>query len=95
MAGWEINLYISYQTRYIAYAVSVVSQFMHQPQIDHMEAAVRIVRYLKGTFDHGIMFKKNDHLEIHGYTQSTKDLLLDTLRLSVGIWYRGKARNKS
>ena len=63
-------IYLSHTRPDIAYAVSVVSQFMHHPQIDHMEAAVRIVRYLKGTFDHGVLFKRNDHLEIHGYTDA-------------------------
>nr|GEY98488.1 putative reverse transcriptase, RNA-dependent DNA polymerase [Tanacetum cinerariifolium] len=48
----------------MAYAVGVVSQFMHQPQVDHMHAVLRIVRYLKGTTSHGVLFKTNDHLNI-------------------------------
>ncbi|XP_041995864.1 secreted RxLR effector protein 161-like [Salvia splendens] len=63
-------IYLSYTRPDIAYAVSVVSQFMHHPQNDHVEAALRIVKYLKGTFDHGVMFKRNNHLEIHGYTDA-------------------------
>ena len=63
-------IYLSHTRPDIVYAVSIVSQFMHQPQHEHLEAALRIVRYLKRTFDHGIMFKKNDHLEIHGYTDA-------------------------
>jgi len=41
---------------------------MHQPQEDHMEAAMRIVRYLKGTLGSGIMFQKHRHLNIEAYT---------------------------
>lgn len=63
-------IYLSHTRPDIAYAVSVVSQFMHQTQANHLEVAVRIVRYLQRTFDHGIMLKKNNHLEIHGYTDA-------------------------
>ena len=63
-------IYLSHTRPDIAYAVSMVNQFMHRPQVDHLEAAVRIVRYLKGSFDHGIMFRKNNHLEIHGYSDA-------------------------
>ena len=31
----------------IAYAVSVVSPFMHSPSLDHMAAVMRILAYLK------------------------------------------------
>ncbi|XP_021626939.1 secreted RxLR effector protein 161-like [Manihot esculenta] len=51
----------------MAYAVSLVSQFMHDPKQDHMEAALRIVRYLNGTAGMGMLFKKNGHLSISGY----------------------------
>ena len=63
-------IYLSHTRPDIAYAVGVVSQFMHKPQTDHMEAALRICRYLKGTPGHGVLFAKNGHLEIHGYTDA-------------------------
>ena len=43
---------------------------MHQPQAEHLEAALRTVRYLKGTIGHGVVFKKNGNLEVHGYTNA-------------------------
>lgn len=42
-------IYLSHTRPDIAYAVSVVSQFMHQPSEDHMAAVYRILRYLKGS----------------------------------------------
>jgi len=60
-------IYLSHTRPYIAYAVGVISQFMHQPQEDHMEAAMRIVRYLKGTPGSGIMFQKHENLNIEAY----------------------------
>jgi len=48
----------------------MVSQFMHCPSKDHMDAVVRILRYLKSTPGKGIMFSKNDHLDVEGYTDA-------------------------
>ena len=63
-------IYLSHTRPDIAYVVGVVSQFMHSPQEDHWEAALRIVRYLKGTAEHGVLFKKHGHLEINGFTDA-------------------------
>ena len=41
-------IYLSHTRPDIAYAVGVVSQFMHAPQEEHWEAVLRIIRYLKG-----------------------------------------------
>ncbi|KAK8951274.1 hypothetical protein KSP39_PZI003194 [Platanthera zijinensis] len=54
----------------IAYAVGVVSQFMHNPSEDHMGAVTRILRYLKSSPGKGLMFTKNAHLNIEGYTDA-------------------------
>ena len=43
---------------------------MHRPQRDHYEAALRIVRYLKGTARHGIMSRKNENRGVYGFTDA-------------------------
>ena len=40
-------IYLAHTRPDIAYAVSVVSQFMHSPSVDHMVAVMRILAYLK------------------------------------------------
>ncbi|KAG8497290.1 hypothetical protein CXB51_008531 [Gossypium anomalum] len=44
-------IYLSHTRPDIAFGVSVISQFMHAPREKHLEAAYRILRYLKGTPD--------------------------------------------
>lgn len=68
LVGKLINL--SHTRPDIAYAVRVVSQFMHNPSEDHMEAVIRILRYLKASPGKGLMFSKNSHLKINGYTDA-------------------------
>ena len=43
---------------------------MHLPQTDHLEAVMRIVRYLKGTCGRGILFKRNGNLDLLAYTNA-------------------------
>ncbi|RVW88062.1 Retrovirus-related Pol polyprotein from transposon RE1 [Vitis vinifera] len=48
-------IYLSYTRPDIAYVVSVVSQFMHNPSEDHMDAVIRILRYLKSSLGKGLL----------------------------------------
>ena len=43
---------------------------MHCPSKDHISAVVRILRYLKSSPGRGLMFTKNQHLHIDGYTDA-------------------------
>ncbi|XP_050368949.1 uncharacterized protein LOC126787056 [Argentina anserina] len=61
-------IYLSHTRPDVAYAVSIVSQFMHNPSVDHMDAVVRILRYLKSAPGRGVMFSNhNNSLEICGF----------------------------
>ncbi|CAL2253609.1 unnamed protein product [Prunus armeniaca] len=62
--------YLAHTHSDIAYAVSVVSQFMHFPSEDHMGAVMRILRYLKVTPGKRLMFSKYDHTNVEGYTDA-------------------------
>ena len=63
-------IYLSHTRPDISYAVGVVSRFMHLPQVQHMEAVARILRYLKGTNDKGVFYGKNGHTDIVAYTDA-------------------------
>ena len=63
-------IYLSHTRPNIAYVVSIVSQFMHNPSEDHMDAVIRILRYSKSSLGEGLLFSKNGHLRINGYTDA-------------------------
>ncbi|KAM1712874.1 hypothetical protein ACFX12_023700 [Malus domestica] len=50
--------YLTWTRPDISFAVNQVCQFMHTPTDLHLQAAKRILRFLKGTSSHGIWFLK-------------------------------------
>ncbi|RVW94907.1 Retrovirus-related Pol polyprotein from transposon RE1 [Vitis vinifera] len=54
-------IYLSHTRLDIGFAVSAVSQFMHSPTEEHMEAVYRILRYLKMTPRKGLFFRKTEN----------------------------------
>ncbi|XP_049948020.1 uncharacterized protein LOC126456313 [Schistocerca serialis cubense] len=66
-------LYISTNTRPdISYAANVLSQYYCKFTSVHWKAAKRVLRYVKGTIDYGIVFDKGDFkdLNIAGFVDS-------------------------
>ena len=63
-------MYLAHTLPDLAYALSVVSQFMHSPSEEHMNAVIRILCYLKSSPGKGILFTKRDSLDIKGYTDA-------------------------
>ena len=63
-------IYLTVSRPDIMYAVHVLSRFMHQPRKLHMEAALRVVRYLKGAPGQGLFFSSNNDFRLRGYCDS-------------------------
>ena len=64
-------LYLSTKTRPdIAYAVSRVARFCAKPTREHWTAVKRILRYLKGTSNFGLLYRANASAKMVGYTDA-------------------------
>ncbi|XP_052299567.1 retrovirus-related Pol polyprotein from transposon RE1 isoform X1 [Citrus sinensis] len=63
-------IYLSHTRPDIAFAVSVISQFMHSPCKEHLEAVYKVLKYLKKTPGKGLLFKKNNNLQVEVYTDA-------------------------
>ncbi|XP_068319219.1 uncharacterized mitochondrial protein AtMg00810-like [Pyrus communis] len=49
--------YITITQPDLSYSVNQVCQFMHAPKLSHWKAVKRILRYLKATHNHGLLYK--------------------------------------
>ena len=54
----------------ISFPVSVVSHFLQSPCESHWDAAVRILRYVKGTPGQGVLYENRGHTQIVGYSDA-------------------------
>lgn len=52
----------------IMYAVSLVSRFMETPKETHWQAAKRILRFVNGTKQYGILYTATNDFRLVGYT---------------------------
>lgn len=63
-------IYLTFTRPELSYIVHILSQFMQKPQEDHWITALRVVRYLKGCPDQGIMLTSNSNLSLTAYSDS-------------------------
>ena len=83
-------IYLSHTRPDIGFSVSMVSQFMNNPNEEHMEAVYRILRYLKLTPGKGLFFEKNQRRDIEvfndaGWAGSVQDQR-STSRYCTYVW---------
>ncbi|KAA3467193.1 hypothetical protein EPI10_002227 [Gossypium australe] len=70
----------------IAYAVNRACQFMHAPTTVHLVALKRILQYLHGTINHGLIFRSSDRLSLVGYADANWGLDFDDRRPTTGYY---------
>ncbi|KAI5678315.1 hypothetical protein M9H77_09265 [Catharanthus roseus] len=63
-------IYLTLTRPELAYAVHTLAQFMHAPRHAHWDAAIRVVRYLKGSPGRGIFLSSNSPLSLTSYCDS-------------------------
>ncbi|CAL2259665.1 unnamed protein product [Prunus armeniaca] len=63
-------MYLTATRPYMMFVVSLIIRNMSNPTELHMEAAKRILRYLRGTTDFGVFYKKGGKGELNVYTDS-------------------------
>jgi transposase InsO family protein len=54
----------------IAFVVGMLGRYQSNPGIDHWRAAKKVMRYLQGTKNYMLMYRRTDNLEVIGYSDS-------------------------
>nr|GEY61140.1 integrase, catalytic core [Tanacetum cinerariifolium] len=63
-------LYLQATRPDVTYAVNILSQFVSDPRQNHLEAAKRVLRYLKGTSGQGILLSREGPTTLTAYCDS-------------------------
>lgn len=68
----------------IAFAVGMLGRYQSNPGLDHWKAAKKVLRYLQGTKDYMLMFRRTDEFEVLGYSDSDYAGCLDSRKSTSG-----------
>ena len=80
-------MYLAHTGPDLAYALSIVSQFMHNPEEQHINAVMRILRYLKSAPEKSILFTKNvDCQSVDAYSDADWAGAIDDRRSTSGYF---------
>ncbi|XP_026440307.1 uncharacterized protein LOC113339215, partial [Papaver somniferum] len=63
-------IYLAVTRPDLTYSVHTLSLFMQKPRIEHWEAALRVVRYLKKNHGQGILLRSDSTLSLQGWCDS-------------------------
>jgi hypothetical protein len=84
----------------LMFIVSLISRYMESPTERHLLAAKRILRYIKGTTNFGIFYKKGgntEFLDTRTATMPVTKMIEEALRVMFSLWaqelFLGHQRN--
>ena len=63
-------IYLTITRPDLSYPVGVISQFMARPTQEHLQYAQRILRYVNGTKDRGLLYRTGTTARLVGYTDA-------------------------
>ena len=68
----------------LIFSVSYLSRFMSKPHSNHMAVVKRVLRYIKGTSDYGLVYKSDKECRLMGYCDSDYARDLDDQKSTSG-----------
>ncbi|KAI3669699.1 hypothetical protein L6452_41042 [Arctium lappa] len=76
----------------LSYSVGLLSRFMQEPKEQHMKAIRQVLRYIKGTLNFGITYKKKGGCKLLGYSDSSYGINIEEGKGTTGIvFYLGNS----
>ena len=71
----------------ISFAVGMLGRYQSNPGIDHWKAAKKVMRYIQGTKDYMLTFRRSDQLEVIGYLDSDFAGCVDSRKSTFGYLF--------
>ncbi|KAL0348032.1 UNVERIFIED_CONTAM: Retrovirus-related Pol polyprotein from transposon RE2 [Sesamum angustifolium] len=73
-------LYLGFTRPNISFSVQQLSQFLQAPRTSHWDAALHVLRYLKGTPSTGLFFSSTSPIHLNAYSDASWAFCSDSLR---------------
>ncbi|XP_019447235.1 PREDICTED: uncharacterized protein LOC109350454 [Lupinus angustifolius] len=80
-------VYITHTRPEISFSVSHLSQFFAVPTVDHFRAAIRVLRYIKGSPGKGLFYPTETTISLKGFSDSDWASCIDTRRSVTGFCF--------
>jgi hypothetical protein len=71
----------------ILYAVGLISRYMEIPDQSHLNAAKRILCYIKGTINEGMFYTSSKNFNLVGYSDSDWGRNLDEMKSTTRFFF--------
>ena len=78
-------LYLTITRPDIGYAVNKLSQFVSNPRKPHLDAAYKVLQYIKRCPGQGILLSTKFDLQLKAYTDADWASCVDTIRSTIGF----------
>ncbi|XP_037494807.1 uncharacterized mitochondrial protein AtMg00810-like [Jatropha curcas] len=80
-------LYLSVTRPDIMFAKNLPSRFMNSPTENHLTAAKRVLRYVRGTAEFGLFYRRLNGVKLLGFSDSDWAGLLDDMKSTTGFCF--------
>ncbi|KAL0305392.1 UNVERIFIED_CONTAM: Retrovirus-related Pol polyprotein from transposon RE1 [Sesamum radiatum] len=77
-------LYLNFTRPYTSYACQQLIQHLHRPCQQHLDAALHLVRYLKGSVHKGLFFSSHNDFALKAYSDADWASCIDTRKSLTG-----------
>ncbi|XP_051147536.1 uncharacterized mitochondrial protein AtMg00810-like [Andrographis paniculata] len=77
-------LYLNFSRLDVAFVAQQLSQFIDRPTSSHWKAALHLLRYLRGTMNHGLVFDADSSLQLEAYCDADWGTCLDSRKSITG-----------
>ena len=71
----------------ISFAIGILGRYQCNPEIDHWRVAKKVLRYIKGTSDYMLKYRRSNHLEAIGYSNSNFAGCVETRKSTFGYLF--------
>jgi len=77
----------TYTIPYISFVIGMLGRYQSNPGLYQLKSTKKALRYLQGTKNHTLTYRRFDHLKVIGYSDSDYVGCVDTIKYTFGYLF--------